>query len=91
MSDGHHQRRSNGETIRTTSPDLKQFLEQIKGKRIETKPFLALLQSPCFLPFQKVVAFFGPGGLLHSHLMDLWVWSGLFQSCIWKLRVALNV
>ena len=37
MSDGHHQRRSNGETIRTTSPDLKQFFEQIKGKRIETK------------------------------------------------------
>lgn len=26
------------ETIRATSPDLKQFLEQIKGKRFETKP-----------------------------------------------------
>ena len=62
MNGGHHQRRSNGETIQTTSPDLKQFLEQIKGKRIETKPSRALLQSPCFLPFQKVVAFFGPGG-----------------------------
>jgi len=60
MSDGHHQRRSNGETIRTTSPDLKQFLEQIKGKRIETKPVEVLFQKLCFSPFQRIVSIAGP-------------------------------
>jgi len=47
-------------------PDLKQFLKQKKSEGNATKTPKALLQSHYFSLFQKIVAVFGPIGLLHS-------------------------
>jgi len=59
-------RKGNVETIRIVGPDLKQFLKQKKSEGNATKTVRALLQSHYFSLFQKIVAVFGPIGLLHS-------------------------
>jgi len=72
-------------------PDLKQFSKQEESARIATKPAPVLLQSPCFSLFQKVVAFFGPRGLLHSYFMDLRFGQDCFKVVFGKLGVVFNV
>ena len=70
------------ETIRAVGPDLKQSLKQKESWENETKTERLLLQTLYFLLFQRIVAFFGPMYLLHSHFVDFSVRSRLFQNCI---------
>lgn len=70
------------ETIRTVGPDLKQSSKQKESWENETKTSPLLLQTLYFLLFQRIVAFFGPMYLLHSHFVDFSVRSRLFQNCI---------
>ena len=70
------------ETIRAVGPDLKQSKKRKESRENATKPNLVLLQNRYFSLFQRVVAFFGPVGLLHSYFADFRFGQDCFKNCI---------